>query len=59
MYRSARMLFSTKAPSESRVETICDKCTVFRQDAADLRGVRSTHDVLLDEAKRAAHRRAV
>ena len=34
----ARMLFSKTAPSEDRVETICDKCTVFRQDGAHLSG---------------------
>jgi len=59
MYRSARMLFTKGAPSESRVETICDKCTVFRQDGAHLCGVRSAHDVFLEERKRAAHRVAV
>jgi radical SAM protein with 4Fe4S-binding SPASM domain len=59
MYRSARMLFSKRAPSESRVETICDKCTVFRQDGAHLCGVRSAHDVFREERKRAANRIAV
>ncbi|MGC2413879.1 MAG: radical SAM protein [Stellaceae bacterium] len=57
MYRSSRMLFSKTAPSESRVETVCDKCTVFRQDGAHLCGVRSARDVFLEE--RAAARVAV
>ena len=57
MYRSARMLFSKRAPAESHVETICDKCTVFRQDGAHLCGVRSARDVFLEE--RTAHRVAV
>ena len=55
MYRSARMLFSNTAPAEDRVETICDKCTVFRQDGAHLCGVRSARDVFLEGRKRAAH----
>jgi radical SAM protein with 4Fe4S-binding SPASM domain len=54
MYRSARMLFSKTAPSKDRVETICDKCTVFRQDGAHLCGVRPAHDLFLEERKRAA-----
>jgi len=56
-YRSARMLFSKKAPSESRKETICDKCTIFRQDGAHLCGVRPARDLFLEE--RAAHRATV
>ena len=56
-YRSARMLFSKRAPTERRAETICDKCTVFRQDGAHLCGVRSAHNLFLEE--RAAHRAAV
>jgi len=58
-YRSARMLFSKKPPEEEREETICDKCTVFRQDGAHLCGVRSAHEVFLEERKLAAHRVAV
>lgn len=57
MYRSARMLFARQAPSEGREETICDQCTVFRQDGAHLCGVRSAHQVFLEE--RAARRVAV
>jgi radical SAM protein with 4Fe4S-binding SPASM domain len=59
MYRSSRMLFSKTAPSESRVETVCDKCTVFRQDGAHLCGVRSARDVFLEERARAASHVAV
>lgn len=55
-YRSARMLFAKGAPSEDRVETICDKCTIFRQDGAALCGVRSAHEVFLEERQRAAER---
>jgi radical SAM protein with 4Fe4S-binding SPASM domain len=55
MYRSARMLFSKTAPAEDREETICDKCTVFRQDGAHLCGVRSARDVFLEGRKQAAH----
>jgi radical SAM protein with 4Fe4S-binding SPASM domain len=55
MYRSARVLFSKTAPAEDRVETICDKCTVFRQDGAHLCGVRSARDVFLEGRKQAAH----
>lgn len=51
-YRSARMLFSKTAPTEDRVETICDKCTVFRQDGAHLCGIRPAHDVFLEERSR-------
>jgi radical SAM protein with 4Fe4S-binding SPASM domain len=51
-YRSARMLFSKSAPTEDRVETTCDKCTVFRQDGAHLCGVRSAHELFLEERKR-------
>jgi MoaA/NifB/PqqE/SkfB family radical SAM enzyme len=53
-YRSARMLFSRTAPTEDRVKTICDKCTVFRQDGAHLCGVRPAHEIFLEERKRAA-----
>jgi radical SAM protein with 4Fe4S-binding SPASM domain len=53
-YRSARMLFSKIAPAEDRVETICDKCTVFRRDGAHLCGVRSARDVFLEGRKQAA-----
>ena len=35
-------------------ETICDKCTVFRQDGAHLCGVRSARDVFLEGRKEAA-----
>jgi MoaA/NifB/PqqE/SkfB family radical SAM enzyme len=56
-YRSARMLFSKTGPTEDRledrVETICDQCTVFRQDGAHLCGVRSAHEVFLEERSRA------
>jgi radical SAM protein with 4Fe4S-binding SPASM domain len=58
-YRSARMLFAKRQPAEDRVETICDKCTVFRQDGARLCGVRPAHEVFLDERKQAADRVAV
>ncbi len=58
-YRSARLLFSKGAPADDRVETICDKCTVFRQDGAHLCGVRPARDVFLEERSRAAARRAV
>ena len=58
-YRSARMLFAKTAPAEDRFETICDKCTVFRQDGAHLCGVRSAHNIFLEERKRAAHFEAV
>lgn len=51
-YRSARMLFSLSAPAEDRVETTCDKCTVFRQDGAHLCGVRSAHDIFLEGRSR-------
>jgi len=30
-YRSARMLFNAKAPSEKRVTVVCDLCPIFRQ----------------------------
>jgi MoaA/NifB/PqqE/SkfB family radical SAM enzyme len=58
-YRSARMLFSKTALTEERVETICDKCTVFRQDGAHLCGVRPAHDVFLEARNRATRRVAV
>jgi radical SAM protein with 4Fe4S-binding SPASM domain len=58
-YRSARMLFSKSAPTEDRIETICDKCTVFRQDGAHLCGVRPAHEVFLEERRRLADRVAV
>lgn len=58
-YRSARMLFTKTVPREERVETICDKCTVFRQDGAHLCGVRPAHDVFLEERRRAAAQVAV
>jgi len=58
-YRSARMLFAKSPSAEDRVETICDKCTVFRQDGARLCGVRPAHEVFLDDRKRAADRVAV
>jgi MoaA/NifB/PqqE/SkfB family radical SAM enzyme len=51
-YRSARALFSKKAPVEPRTKTLCDACTVFRQDGAHLCGVRSAHDIFLDERKK-------
>jgi radical SAM protein with 4Fe4S-binding SPASM domain len=54
MYRSARMLFAKRAPSETRSETICDTCTMFRQDGAHLCGARSARDVFLEERQRAA-----
>ncbi len=53
-YRSARMLFSKSPPTDSRVETICDKCTVFRQDGAHLCGVRSAHEIFLEERRQAS-----
>jgi radical SAM protein with 4Fe4S-binding SPASM domain len=55
MYRSSRMLFSKTAPVEDRLETICDRCTVFRQDGASLCGVRSARDVFLEGRKPPAH----
>jgi MoaA/NifB/PqqE/SkfB family radical SAM enzyme len=57
-YRSARMLFSKKAPSEPRLETLCDKCTVFRQDGAHLCGVRPAHEVFLEARAQAAAAKA-
>ncbi len=48
-YRSSRMLFSKKAPTETRVETLCDACTVFRQDGAHLCGVRSAQEIFFDQ----------
>ena len=50
-YRSARMLFSKAAPQEPRVETICDTCTVFRQDGARQCGLRSAHDIFLEQRR--------
>jgi hypothetical protein len=41
------MLFSLSAPAEDRVETTCDKCTVFRQDGAHL-----AHDIFLEGRSR-------
>ena len=58
-YRSARMLFSRSPPTEERIETICDKCTVFRQDGAHLCGVRPAHEIFLEARSRLADRRAV
>ena len=55
-YRSARMLFAKSPPAEERDATICDKCTVFRQDGARLCGVRPAHEIFLEERKRAADR---
>jgi MoaA/NifB/PqqE/SkfB family radical SAM enzyme len=43
-YRSARMLFSRSAPTEERIETVCDSCALFRQDGARLCGVRPAHE---------------
>ncbi len=57
-YRSARLLFSKGTRASDRVETICDKCTVFRQDGAHLCGVRPARDVFL-EARRGAGRLSV
>jgi MoaA/NifB/PqqE/SkfB family radical SAM enzyme len=51
-YRSARMLFSRSAPTENRIETICDMCTVFRQDGAHLCGVRPAHEIFLEARSR-------
>jgi MoaA/NifB/PqqE/SkfB family radical SAM enzyme len=53
-YRSARMLFSRSAPTENRIETICDMCTVFRQDGAHLCGVRPAHEIFLEARSRLA-----
>lgn len=47
-YRSARMLFSHSAPTENRIETICDMCTIFRQDGAHLCGVRPAREIFLE-----------
>ena len=58
-YRSSRMLFAKSPPAEHRVETICDKCTVFRQDGASLCGVRPARDVFLEERKQATRHVAV
>lgn len=58
-YRSSRILFSRTPPTEERVETICDKCTVFRQDGARLCGVRPAHDVFLEQRRNLAPARAV
>jgi MoaA/NifB/PqqE/SkfB family radical SAM enzyme len=58
-YRSARMLFSRSLPTEERIETICDKCTVFRQDGAHLCGVRPAHEIFLEARSRLADRMAV
>ena len=58
-YRSARMLFSRSPPTEERIETICDKCTVFRQDGAHLCGVRPAHEIFLEARSRLADRMAV
>jgi MoaA/NifB/PqqE/SkfB family radical SAM enzyme len=58
-YRSARMLFSRSLPTEERIETICDKCTVFRQDGAHLCGVRPAHEIFLEARSRLADRTAV
>ena len=58
-YRSARMLFSRSLPTEERIETICDKCTVFRQDGAHLCGVRPAHEIFLEARSRLADRVAV
>ena len=58
-YRSARMLFSRSRPIEERIETICDKCTMFRQDGAHLCGVRPAHEVFLEARSRLAARVAV
>jgi len=58
-YRSARMLFSRSAPTEERIETICDKCTIFRQDGAHLCGVRPAHEVFLEARRRLADRVSV
>ena len=55
-YRSARMLFSKVAPLEARVETLCDTCTLFRQDGARLCGVPSAHELFLQDRARAAAR---
>jgi radical SAM protein with 4Fe4S-binding SPASM domain len=58
-YRSARMLFSKSAPTEDRIETTCDKCTVFRQDGAHLCGVRPAHEVFMEARRHLADRAAV
>jgi radical SAM protein with 4Fe4S-binding SPASM domain len=58
-YRSARMLFSRSAPTGGRIETICDKCAVFRQDGARLCGVRPAHEIFLEARSRLADRAAV
>jgi radical SAM protein with 4Fe4S-binding SPASM domain len=55
-YKSARMLFSKSAPIEDRIETTCDKCTIFRQDGAHLCGVRPAHEVFLEARRHLADR---
>ena len=55
-YRSARSLFAKSPPTEDRVETICDKCAIFRQDGARLCGVRPAHEAFFEQRRtRAAH----
>jgi MoaA/NifB/PqqE/SkfB family radical SAM enzyme len=55
-YRSSRMLFSRSAPTEERLETLCDKCALFRQDGAHLCGVRPAHEIFLEARGRHADR---
>jgi len=59
-YRSSRMLFAKKLSpellKEARVKTLCDACTVFRQDGAHLCGVRPAQEIFLEARVRAAEK---
>ena len=57
-YRSARKLFAKKLSKglleEPRVKTLCDACTVFRQDGAHLCGARPAQEIFLEARLQAA-----